>query len=308
VSVVVTGSAGFLGRVLTRRLLDDGHRVVGIDRVPHRGPDGPDVITADLLAGDPRVEVALREAEAVFHLAGCSGVRDSAPDVEPRRERDNVLATAAVAALVPPHVPLLVTSSSSVYGGARFGRASRESDPLQPRGGYAASKVGTEQRCARRAEAGGHVLVVRPFTVVGEGQRPDMALSRWAAAATAGRPLRVFGSLERTRDFTCVREVARGLTALAESGATGVVNLGSGAPRTLREAVHALAAALDVDIDVEVEPAAHIEVEATWADTTRFESLTGFRPHTDLADVVRRFVAAAGPLASRPGAPLVGAG
>jgi nucleoside-diphosphate-sugar epimerase len=293
VSVVVTGSAGFLGAVLVRRLLAAGHRVVAIDRVAHPEADGLTVLTGDLLGGDPLVEVALREAEAVFHLAGCSGVRDTTPGIDRRRERDNVRATRFVAAAVPTDVPLLVTSSSSVYGGARFGRASRESDPMHPRGGYARSKVGTEQACAVRAHAGGHVLVVRPFTVVGEGQRPDMALSRWAAAATAGRPLRVFGSLERTRDFTCVREVARGLTALVDGGGTGVVNLGSGTPRTLREIVRALGAALAVDIEVEVEPAAHIEVEATWADTGRFESLAGFRPHTDLTDVVHRFVHAA---------------
>jgi len=292
-TVVVTGSAGFIGRVLTRHLSRSGHHVVAVDRQPALPDDQPGVtvLTADLLDGDPQVDVALREADAVVHLAGCSGVRDRSPGIEARRTRDNVDATRAVASRVPSDVPLLVTSSSSVYGGARFGRASHESDPLHPRGGYATSKAGAEQVCADRAAAGGHVLVVRPFTVVGEGQRPDMALARWAAAATAGDPLRVFGSLERTRDFTCVREVVRGLAALLQSGADGVVNLGSGAPRTLRELVHALGSALAVDLDVRVERAAGYEVPDTWADTGRLTALTGMRPHTDLDDVVRRFVA-----------------
>jgi nucleoside-diphosphate-sugar epimerase len=311
-SVVVTGSAGFIGRVLTRRLSRSGYRVVAIDRqpAPLDDPSGVTTLTADLLDGDPQVEVALREADAVVHLAGCSGVRDKTPGIDVRRIRDNVEATRAVASRVPPDVPLLVASSSSVYGGARFGRASRESDPLRPRGGYAASKAGTEQVCADRATSGAHVLVVRPFTVVGEGQRPDMALARWAAAASAGDPLRVFGSLDRTRDFTCVREVVRGLTALLRSGASGVVNLGSGAPRTLRELVHALGSALAVDVDVRVEKAAGYEVADTWADTGRLTALTGLRPHTDLDDVVRRFVAGlpdADP-SHVPSASLVGAG
>jgi nucleoside-diphosphate-sugar epimerase len=291
VSVVVTGAAGFVGLALTRRLVEHGHRVVAVDRRWQPNTAGVTVLTADLLDGDSLVEVALREAEAVVHLAGCSGVRDNAPDVQARRHRDNVQATRAVADRVPADVPLLVASSSSVYGGARFGRASRETDPLHPRGGYARSKTGTEQVCARRKADGGHVLVVRPFTVVGEGQRPDMALSRWAAAAAAGDPLRVFGSLDRTRDFTCVREVCRGLTALLESGAAGVVNLGSGSPRTLREVLGVLSSTLGLDIDVRVEPAADYEVADTWADLVRFEVLTGFRPHTDLEDVVRRFLA-----------------
>lgn len=304
VSVVITGSAGFIGRTLVARLRADGQPVVAIDRALDGSSapavDGVTVLTADLLDADPLVETALREADAVVHLAGCSGVRDTTPGIEHRRRRDNVHATRRVAQLVPLDVPLLVTSSSSVYGGARFGRASRESDPLHPHGGYARSKVGAEDVCAQRAAAGGHVLVARPFTVVGEGQRPDMALSRWAAAALAGDPLRIFGSLERTRDFTCVREVSRGLTALLHSGATGVVNVGSGSPRTLGEVVRALGTALGVDIGVEVEPAAAVEVADTWADVRRFEALTGFRPHTDLDDVVRRFVATLA-TPSRPG-------
>jgi nucleoside-diphosphate-sugar epimerase len=309
-SVVVTGSAGFIGRALTRHLARSGHHVVAVDRA-HQ-PEEPDVttLTADLLDGDPHVEAALREADAVVHLAGCSGVRDTSPGVDARRIRDNVDATRVVASRVPSDVPLLVASSSSVYGGARFGRASRESDPLHPRGGYATSKAGTEQVCADRAAARGHVLVVRPFTVVGEGQRPDMALARWAVAATAGDPLRVFGSLDRTRDFTCIREVVRGLCALLGSGASGVVNLGSGAPRTLRELVHALGSALGVGIDVRVEKAASYEVADTWADTRRLTALIGMRPHTDLHDVVRRFVAGlpnAGPDRD-PSDSLVGAG
>lgn len=292
-SVVVTGAAGFVGQALIRRLVEHGHRVVAVDRTWQPNTAGVTVLTADLLDRDALVEVALREADAVVHLAGCPGVRDTARDVEARRRRDNVEAAAAVAELVRPDVPLLVASSSSVYGGARFGRASRETDPLHPRGGYARSKTATEQVCARRAAAGGHVLVVRPFTVVGEGQRADMALSRWAGAAVAGDPVRVFGSLDRTRDFTCVREVGRGLTALLESGADGVVNLGTGSPRTLRAVLDALGRGLALDLDVRVEPAAHYEVADTWADPTRLEALTGFRPRTDLDDVVRRFLAGA---------------
>jgi nucleoside-diphosphate-sugar epimerase len=290
-SVVVTGSAGFIGRALTRHLARSGHHVVAVDRAHQPDMAGVTTLTADLLDGDPQVEVALREADAVVHLAGCSGVRDTTPGIDARRIRDNVDATRAVASRVPCGVPLLVASSSSVYGGARFGRASRESDPLHPCGGYATSKAGTEQVCADRAAAGGHVLVVRPFTVLGEGQRPDMALARWAAAASAGDPLRVFGSLDRTRDFTCLREVVRALAALLHSGASGMVNLGSGAPRTLRALVHALGSALGVDVDVRVERAAGHEVADTWADTARLTALTGRRPHTDLDDVVRRFVA-----------------
>jgi nucleoside-diphosphate-sugar epimerase len=210
-----------------------------------------------------------------------------------RRRRDNVAATARVLAAVPPQVPVLVASSSSVYGGSH-GRPSRETDVLAPRGGYALSKVEVERLCARRATNGGRVTVVRPFTVVGEGQRPDMAVSRWLDAAGRGVPLTVYGSLERTRDLTDVRDVARVLATLVEPGRapTGALNLGTGRPRTLADVLAAVAAAVGAPVRSLVTPAAAAEPADTWADTRRLREVVGFVPETDLVDVVARQAAA----------------
>jgi nucleoside-diphosphate-sugar epimerase len=290
VAVVVTGSAGFLGRTLVAELVSRGHRVVGVDRSPgaHDAPAHL-VLTGDLLDGDEMVDAALDTADAVVHLAGCPGVRDEGRDVSWRRQRDNVAATSRVLAAVPTQVPVVVASSSSVYGGSR-GRPSRETDPLAPRGGYARSKVAVEQLCARRAAAGGQVTVVRPFTVVGEGQRPDMAVSRWLDAAGRGIPLTVYGSLERTRDLTDVRDVARVLATLVEPGRapTGVLNLGTGRPHRLAELVAAVADATGTVVRTDVVPSAAVEPSDTWADTRRLREVVGFVPRTDLRDVVAR--------------------
>lgn len=302
-TVVVTGAAGFLGRVLLRELVARGHDVVAVDRRPIPAGTGALALQADLLDADPRVARALAAAEGVWHLAACPGVRDTAPDVEIRRRRDNVEATRRVCAAVPPDVPLVVTSSSSVYGGARAGRPSREDDPLRPVGGYARSKAAGEGVCAERLAAGGRVLVARPFTLVGERQRPDMALHRWVAAARAGRPLTVLGALSRTRDFTDVRWAARALADLATAPA-GTVNVGSGRPRPLAEAVAAIGTVLGTVPLVEVRPALVEEVADTWADTSRVSALVGPPPETDLLDVVARVAglpAATGALAEVAG-------
>ncbi|MGZ4429093.1 MAG: NAD-dependent epimerase/dehydratase family protein [Nocardioidaceae bacterium] len=289
-ALVVTGASGFVGAAVVRQLQAEGQHVVTVDRHPlGSGLDGTEHHLIDLAGNPGPLRELLATADAVLHLAGCSGVRDDRPGIEARRRRDNVEATAAVCALTPAATPLVVTSSSSVYGGADH-RASREADTLRPRGGYARSKVAVEQVCAQRA-ARGHVLVVRPFTVVGEGQRADMALTTWAEAIQRAEPVRVFGSPERTRDLTCVREAARALTGLARSGATGTVNLGTGAPRSLAEMVGALEDALGARAHVEVEAAAAREVRDTWADTTRLQSLLGWTPRTDLRDAVARAVA-----------------
>lgn len=286
-TAVVTGAAGFVGRALVAHLQSAGHQVVGVDRRPQPAQDGLVVLTADLLDQDELVTTALATADAVFHLAGCPSVRDASPDIAHRRNRDNVEATARVLSAVPLEVPLVVTSSSSVYGGAR-GRASRERDRLRPRGGYATSKVLVERLCAARLGAGGIVAVARPFTIVGEGQRPDMALACWLRDARAGRPLRVLGSLERTRDLTDVRQAVRVLALLADRRVCGPVNVGTGRPHTLRAMVDAVGAALGQQVDVRVEPASSVEVPDTRADTGRLRAAVGFVPRTDLYEVVHR--------------------
>lgn len=304
-TAVVTGAAGFVGRVLVARLVAAGETVVGIDRAdpylfgagqPHHAVTA---LTADLLDADDRVGAALAGADVVFHLAGCPGVRDPRPDIDAVRQRDNVLATAAVLAAVPLTTPLVVASSSSVYGGARPGGPNRETDPLRPRGGYARSKRSVEWLCADRLAAGGLVVVARPFTVVGEGQRPDMALARWIAAARAGAELQLFGSPARTRDLTDVRQAADALIALAGCGARGPVNVGTGVGHSLSAMAAAVGRALGVRPRTRCHPADPAEVADTLADTTRLRRLIGWVPRTDLDEVVARQVAA--------GAELVGA-
>lgn len=290
-SVAVTGAAGFIGRALVDLLVARGESVVAIDRAAGGLPTGARVIRADLLASDERVEIALRSADAVFHLAGCPGVRDNRSDIAQRRHRDNVLATARVLALVPVRVPVLVASSSSVYGGSA-GAPSAEADPLRPRGGYAHSKARVESLCAQRAAGGGAVVAVRPFTVAGEGQRPDMALAQWIAAAVAGRPLRVLGSPDRTRDVTDVRQAAEAFVALVERGAGGVVNVGTGVGHRLKDLVAAVALVVDRDVRTCVVPADPAEATDTLADTRLLRRLAGFVPETDLRSLVARQVAA----------------
>lgn len=308
---VVTGAAGFIGGHLVTALADAGADVVAVDRreavaaVP-----GVEHHVADLVSPPPAVLDRLARADVVFHLAAFPGVRAAGPDATRRRRLDNVEAAAAVLAAVPLGTRLVVTSSSSVYGGALAEagggvRPSREDDPLRPLGAYARSKVEVELRCAARARSGGDVVVARPFTVLGEGQRGDMAVHRWLAAAEAGRPLPVIGGLHRARDVTDVHDVVRGLCELAVRPVTGAVNLGTGRPRTLGELVGAVAAVVGVPVRPVVAPAGPEEPAVTRADTRRCEELLGFVPVTDLVGVVRRQheAAIAGPgqaLRSRP--------
>jgi nucleoside-diphosphate-sugar epimerase len=291
-AVVVTGAAGFIGSNLVGFLRDRGRSVVAIDRREQPAVPGVTRVTADLSLPSSEVDAILREADMVLHLAGCPGVRDRRPDVAWRRHRDNVLAAQRVLESTPPDTAVVLTSSSSVYGGSD-GAACRESQPIRPRGGYAASKVEAERLCAARSAAGGMVVAARLFTVAGEGQRPDMAISRWIADVAAGRPAQVYGGLERTRDITDVRDICAALLALAEHGGHGIVNVGTGAAYTLGDILAAVGAAVGRGVTVDLVPADYDDPDATLADPARLWELTGLRPQTDLPDLVRRQAAAA---------------
>lgn len=291
-AVVVTGAAGFIAGHVVTTLLEAGQQVVAIDRRP-QPPHLPDdvrltYLTRELSEPDDEVSCALGEADAVLHLAGCPGVRDRAPDVEPRRLRDNVRATGAVLAATPLATPVVVVSSSSVYGGSRWGTPCREDDRLAPRGGYALSKVQAERLCAMRRDGGGSVTVARPFSVAGERQRPDMALSIWLDAARAGLPLTVLGSLRRTRDVTDVRDVAAALVALARRDPSTTVNVGTGRAWTLDQLTAAVLAATGRDVPRVVVSASEQDVRHSLACTARLRALTGLTPRTDLAALVAR--------------------
>ena len=294
-AVVVTGAAGFLGRHLVRALVGAGHSVIGIDRRPGTGGGAIPLLT-DLAEPDEATVTALREAEAVYHLAAFAGVRTTGVAAAEQRRRDNVEATRRVLDAVRLDVPLVVTSSSSVYGGAR-GRPSAETDGLQPRGGYAASKVDVERLCARRVSAGGLVAVARPFTVAGEGQRPDMAISRWLAAVEAGRPLTIIGSPHRTRDITDVRDVVEGLVRMGQRNVRSTINLGTGRAHRLDALAAAVCRAAGADLAITTVPASDVEPADTLADTRRCQALLGFTPRTDIDALIARQLGARRPLA-----------
>ena len=287
-TLVVTGSSGFIGSHLCASLRARGARPLGIDRVP-----SATVPTIQTDLADPSNEAldALRTADAVWHLAALPGIRDRRPGIESMRHRDNVVAARNVLTAVPLGTPLVVTSSSSVYGGSRhrgIDRPSRESDQLRPHGGYARSKVAMERLCARRAANGGRVAIARPFTVAGEGQRPDMAIATWIESIRAGRAITVLGSPERTRDVTDVRDVVRALIVMADKDVSGAVNLGSGVANTLADIVGAVSEAVALPAFLEVAPATSEEVTATRADTTRCKELLGVTFGTDLGALVKR--------------------
>lgn len=295
---VVTGAAGFIGSHLADALIERGYRVAGIDRQSTLPRSGYEHGSLDL-ADDPMstgLKDLLADADVVFHLAARPGVRGGGPVLEEMRRRDNVVATRNLLAATPMSAAFVATSSSSVYGGCVEGVASREDDLLLPRGGYARSKVAMEQICEQRRAAGGVTAVIRPFTVAGEGQRPDMAFSVWVDALRRGSSIRIFGSETRSRDITDIRDAVEGLIRAGERRVNETVNLGTGVGHSLIDMARALLEVSGLRGEIEYQPASADEVHTTRADVSRCRQLLGFVPETDLHDLLDRQLQASTPL------------
>jgi nucleoside-diphosphate-sugar epimerase len=284
---VVTGAAGFLGGHLVRHLAGEGATVVGVDR---RAVHGADIaVRADLghCDADLRVRDALHGADVVFHLAGAGGSAGG----DGSRHRDDAGSAAAVLALTPADVPLVVVTSDSVYGGACTAagriRPSHEHDPLLPRSAAARSKVLVERLCARRRASGGLVTVVRPFTVLGPSAAGPTVLDEWACAFRRDLPVHLPEPAQHHRDVVDVRQVAPALAGIARHPDTDVVNLGTGRPVALGELVDAVGRAVGRPVPVEAGPGSRDLPVDTCADTARLASLLGWIPATDVDDLVR---------------------
>ena len=319
--VLVTGSAGFIGFHICRRLLAEGHEVTGLDALTPYYDVRLKQQRHELLMRSPgfrplvgRIEdeaamaAAFAEApELVVHLAAQAGVRHSLTHPADYAQT-NVAGTLSLLEAARRQVPrhLLVASSSSVYG--MSAQPSRETDNTdRPASLYAASKKAVEAMSHSYAHLFGlPVTCLRFFTVYGPWGRPDMALFRFAEAMARGEPLELYGEGWMRRDFTYVDDAVDAVLRLAEmvpapgravSGDTlspiapwRVVNIAGGRPVELMAFVAALEAAMGRRAEKRLLPMQPGDVVETAADTGLLAALVGRVPGTAVADGVRAFV------------------
>jgi nucleoside-diphosphate-sugar epimerase len=153
----------------------------------------------------------------------------------------NVAVTAAVLrAAESVGARFVLASSSSVYGEPGT-LPTPEDAPRRPLNAYAASKVAAEDLCFAAAARGADAVVVRPFTIYGPGQRPDMAFAAWSERMLRGEPVDWCAQPGTKRDFTYVADAARGFAAALDRGVAGrAYNLGGAGPVGLDAALELL--------------------------------------------------------------------
>ena len=324
-TILVTGSAGFIGFHLSRKLLDKGYNVVGIDNLNPYYDVGLKKARLELLKphekfhfikGDiqdlPTVQ-QLFEAHnitRICNLAAQAGVRHSLKDPF-SYQKSNIegflnLLEMARAFRVENFV---YASSSSVYGKNKNNPYSVEDRVDNPISLYAATKKANELMAHTYSHLYGLPTTgLRFFTVYGPWDRPDMALQKFTRAILAGEKIQVFNYGKHRRDFTYIDDIVEGVIRILDrpappnpewsgdnpdsatsKAAWRVYNIGNNNPVELMDYIEALEEALGVEAEKELLPLQPGDVPDTYADVDDLVKEFGYKPSMSVKEGVGNF-------------------
>jgi len=308
--ILVTGGAGFIGSHLVERLLNDGKSVVAIDDLSTGSVQNLQVALSNSrfrfiqsrISECQELPGLVSDAESIYHLAAAVGVdlvvNSPIHVLQTNLQETEVLLKAAA----PQRVPVLLASTSEVYGKSQKPAFAEEDDlligpPHQSRWGYACSKLMDEfLAMAYAREQGLPIVIVRLFNTVGPRQTGQygMVLPRFIAAAKTGQALRVFGDGEQTRCFCYVRDTVEALVRLqnCESARDEVFNVGGTEEVSIGNLARLVVEILRSNSPLEFVP--YGKAYAPGFDDMRrrkpvvdkLAAKTGFRPATPLRKII----------------------
>lgn len=274
--VLVTGSGGFIGGAIARRLQAAGVEVLEAGR-----PSGIELSDWASVSGLP-------ECDSVIHAAGRTYVPDSLVNPLPFY-RDNVTTTLHLLELARRRHAVFVLASSYVYGTPRY-LPIDESHPVNASNPYMSSKLLAEQLCeAYHRDFGLPVVILRLFNVYGSGQRKAFLVP--AIADGVRRGVLRLGDRSARRDFVHVDDAADAFIAALGVRGTGfdVFNIGSGASVSVEELVAMMQRLSGRTFEVEYGAQTRTsEITDVVADITSARQVLGWQPRIDLETGLRR--------------------
>lgn len=324
--ILVTGCAGFIGFHLTRRLLEQGMRIIGLDNMNGyydvslkksrlkvlEECGGLDFHMVSLEDGKSVSELfAENNIGTVINLAAQAGVRYSL--VNPQAYVDSNITgflNILEACRFNKVRHLIFASSSSVYGANMKIPFSVHDNVDHPVSLYAATKKSNELMAHTYSHLFGLPATgLRFFTVYGPWGRPDMALFLFTKAILEGKPIDVFNNGEMMRDFTYVDDIAEGICRLIDripgpnpawdghcpepgtsSAPYRIYNIGNNRPVRLEDFIRTLEEKLGRKAIKNYLPLQAGDVSKTYADVDDLMRDIGFKPQTEIGEGIEKFV------------------
>ena len=323
---LITGAAGFIGFHVSRRLLERGESVVGLDNLcsyydVQLKRDRLSRLTDHANFTFSETDVADRQSlenvfsitsfDVVVHLAAQAGVRYSLENPHSYVDTNLVGFLNVLEGCRHSRVEHLVyASSSSVYGANTTMPFSVHDNVDHPLSLYAATKKANELMAHSYSHLYGLPTTgLRFFTVYGPWGRPDMALFLFTERILAGKPIDVFNHGKLKRDFTYVDDIVEGIIRLADhlpqsnSDWTGnapdpgssmapfrIYNIGNHEPVALLDFIEILESCLGRKAQQNLLPMQPGDVLATCADVEDLKSAVGFQPKTSIEHGIEQFV------------------
>ncbi len=309
---LVTGAAGFIGMYTAKRLLEQGHQVIGLDNLnSYYEPELKQYRLAQLMPFEAftfvQMDLADREGMAalfaekqfdrVIHLAAQAGVRYSIENPFAYVDSNMVGMMTVLEGCRNNQVKHLVyASSSSVYGMNEKIPFSEDDKVDNPVSLYAATKKANELMAHSYAKLYKiPVTGLRFFTVYGPAGRPDMAPWLFTEAILQNKPIKVFNHGKMMRDFTYIDDIVEGVIRIQDVVPAGDIpyslfNIGNNEPIQLARFIAAIESATGKaaeKIMLDMQPG---DVERTYADTTRLEAAVGYKPKTEIEHGIQQFV------------------
>ncbi len=308
-TILVTGTAGFIGYHLAKRLLGEGYKVIGVDSITDYYDPKMKQRRNKILQGYPKYKfykkniadygaldkiMKKEKPEAIIHLAAQAGVRYSLTNPWIYAEA-NYLGTLNVfeAAKNNKIKRLLFASSSSVYGGNKVSPFSESHAVDHPISVYAATKKANEVLAYSYHHLYGmEIAGMRFFTVYGEYGRPDLALFKFAKNILADKPIDVYNNGEMARDFTYVGDIVDGIVAILNKKDLKyeIYNLGGDNPTSLMKFIKLIESHLGKKAKLNMMPMQAGDVKEAFADISKARRELGFSPKVKIEEGVKIFL------------------
>lgn len=309
-NILVTGGAGFIGRWVVKRLLEDKHNVWIVDDLSNGRRENIEEFLSnpglkEFIVGDIKDEALLVQLfekgqfDICYHLGASINVQDSIDDPRTTFNNDTVGTFYVMEQCRAHNVKVVFMSTCMVYDRCTDEAGITEEHPIKPASPYAGSKIAAENMVLSYYYAYGlPTVVIRPFNTYGPFQKTGGeggVVAIFVRNQLKGLPIQIYGDGTQTRDLLYVEDCARFVVQAGYSDRVNgqIVNAGLGRDISINELAELIAAGNEVAPEqVEIKHVPHIhpqsEIQKLLCNYEKAERLLNWKPEVDLEEGIAR--------------------